>query len=708
MGGTLRTSKTLIMAKEAAQDAVTASTKAIELTNEAMRLILLAKESAELSAAKSSETVTLIAANKAISKRLRHDDQEWWASAAGIDKWLVQEMYQEVNHLNKEIGHKYWFVDVGANDGVSRSQSYALESRFQWKGICIEANDISFKALSLGRPNCINVQACVAKEGGLVESFAVDHSILVNETTGEIYSGMYSGILETNIGDGWESKDAPIQTCRTKTLDQILSEASAPSFIEFLSIDCEGCELGVLSSFPFNQYRFGILILEHNGDGYQRSKIRSILELNGYIRLWADYPDDTYILAPHLWPEKGYSKGVAIASGVTPYLNLEARQFLLQNIADRGSSKTVDEDKDRFENMKAGVNGWMCPVPLIDVLFDGAVSGTCPIPSAHNGYKRLDITTLPRTISTLNYDDVYNNGQYNNGQETKKIYEDSYDIKGGIESFLKDQMGVAEPMMEILFNFIRARVTEDLENALSGHGPSNTMRSHLESGAAYLRTSISSVPGIIASIDPLFSDSRITVPDFVMFDYNHSESHTSMDVDGKDTISTNNEKIHFNSKERMSDVCNYFGNIDQVQCDQISTVLSNYSTPVYLQGLKQQPSSIESLFKTSKTASINTHDDKNDGEMNIAAGYFKPVHLQLYADACLMIENNNNWTPLLDPEIGCVSLAWRLDLDTPIDFSLNDKVTSVLLEPVMKEFPRCELSESSQLLLKYAASWLLS
>lgn len=69
---------------------------------------------------------------------------------------------------------------MGANDGVSLSQTMALESSFGWRGVCVEASDPHFAALELSRPNCYNAHACLASIPNQTVDFALDHAVLIN------------------------------------------------------------------------------------------------------------------------------------------------------------------------------------------------------------------------------------------------------------------------------------------------------------------------------------------------------------------------------------------------------------------------------------------------------------------------------------------------------------------------------------------------
>lgn len=54
------------------------------------------------------------------------------------------------------------FVEVGANDGERFSQSLFFEEQLNWRGLCVEPQPNKFRALTLRRPHCLNVNAGVS------------------------------------------------------------------------------------------------------------------------------------------------------------------------------------------------------------------------------------------------------------------------------------------------------------------------------------------------------------------------------------------------------------------------------------------------------------------------------------------------------------------------------------------------------------------
>lgn len=174
-----------------------------------------------------------------------------------------------ISYFNNKVNG--YFVEVGAYDGLSGSNSIILERDYNWKGICVEPIPRTFEKLSKNRPKCINVPYV-----------AYNHNNLEVEMT-EL-EGLSSVTYDL---DKWKDKvlseGIGKHLLKTKTLTKILDESDAPPYIEYLSIDTEGSELKVLEGIDFNRYKFGFITIEHNGVETKRLQIRKLLESNGYI-----------------------------------------------------------------------------------------------------------------------------------------------------------------------------------------------------------------------------------------------------------------------------------------------------------------------------------------------------------------------------------------------------------------------------------------
>lgn len=174
-------------------------------------------------------------------------------SQAGQDFWVYSEVFNEMRGG--------YFVDIGAHDGLTFSNSYLLEKRYGWSGMCVEANPQTFKLLKLNRTvSCINV--CLDSEQRKVK-FMPD--------------GVFGGIMAEDCDNKGISADASIEMT-TRTLVDILDEDNAPIIIHYLSIDVEGAEDRVLLDFPFDRYKFMCITIERPS-----AMLSAKLETAGYI-----------------------------------------------------------------------------------------------------------------------------------------------------------------------------------------------------------------------------------------------------------------------------------------------------------------------------------------------------------------------------------------------------------------------------------------
>jgi FkbM family methyltransferase len=178
-------------------------------------------------------------------------------SQAGQDKWVLKNVFSF-----KKNGY---FVEIGAFDGIYLSNTYLLEKKFQWNGLCIEGNQGTYKKLSQNRRSiCVN--ACVGSAGGVID-FDQD-------------GGTESG--------AWESSDplneVPIHPkiniikLPTTPLSELLDAHQCPETIDYLSVDVEGMEEEVLKTFPFNKRKFICATIERPSES-----LRNQLRKEGYV-----------------------------------------------------------------------------------------------------------------------------------------------------------------------------------------------------------------------------------------------------------------------------------------------------------------------------------------------------------------------------------------------------------------------------------------
>lgn len=170
-----------------------------------------------------------------------------YQSQLNQDAWVLEQTN------NKRKG---FFVEAGACDGKMLSNTYILEKEYHWHGICCEPNPEYHQALSENR-NCHIEYDCLYSESGRQLEFSKTNEL--------------GGITQEFKNDGNEAelrRKRRLQSERclvnTISLNDLLEKHNAPKNIDYISLDTEGSELSILSTFDFNKYNVRLWTIEHN------------------------------------------------------------------------------------------------------------------------------------------------------------------------------------------------------------------------------------------------------------------------------------------------------------------------------------------------------------------------------------------------------------------------------------------------------------
>ncbi len=157
-----------------------------------------------------------------------------------------------------------YFVELGANDGISQSNTKYFEVFKGWRGVLVEAY----------QPNYLK---CVKNRKKSTKSFnAACVSFAFQDTKIRfLYSNLMSISLdakneimdrEAHANEGRQFLESTDEVhefeTHARTLNSILREAGAPQIIDLLSLDVEGSELEVLGGINHDEYRFRFICVE--------------------------------------------------------------------------------------------------------------------------------------------------------------------------------------------------------------------------------------------------------------------------------------------------------------------------------------------------------------------------------------------------------------------------------------------------------------
>ena len=194
------------------------------------------------------------------------------AASLQQDLWVAFEL----NRMREGF-----FVEFGAFDGVTTSNTVFLERALGWRGIVAEAARVCHSHLRRNR-TCSIDERCVWSESGRQLTF--NQTAAVGYSTIDAFSGHDRHFDKRVEGTHYEVE--------TVSLNDLLVHWNAPRRIDYLSVDTEGSELEILRAFDFDAWDVRLISVEHNHHPDQRGRLFELLASKGYERRFENLSRD--------------------------------------------------------------------------------------------------------------------------------------------------------------------------------------------------------------------------------------------------------------------------------------------------------------------------------------------------------------------------------------------------------------------------------
>ena len=160
-----------------------------------------------------------------------------------------------------------FFIELGAHDGITQSNTFYYEKKYNWKGILIEPVPKLFNYCKKYRSNknLYFCNACVSFDFNKDKVKLIYSNLMTTavDLTSDDYRKKHLADPELNF---FEKNNYFYANART--LNSILKESKAPNIIDFFSLDVEGAEFDVLYGIDFSIYNFKYIIIET--DNFER------------------------------------------------------------------------------------------------------------------------------------------------------------------------------------------------------------------------------------------------------------------------------------------------------------------------------------------------------------------------------------------------------------------------------------------------------
>jgi FkbM family methyltransferase len=209
--------------------------------------------------------------------------------AARLFKEAIQDLftnYWGLNGLDARLAALMpyqggYFVELGANDGRTQSNTLHFERHKSWKGVLIEPCPTAYMRCIMTRSKATQVfcGCCVhpSKAGHLIpmEYF----NLMTVQVDGVTRASSKENIERLRLNQGGEPDLAYKFGSYSCTLADMLNIAKSPFFIDLLSLDVEGAEMAVIAGIDFSKYKFKFILVET----LEEPVVSEALRPHGYI-----------------------------------------------------------------------------------------------------------------------------------------------------------------------------------------------------------------------------------------------------------------------------------------------------------------------------------------------------------------------------------------------------------------------------------------
>jgi len=196
--------------------------------------------------------------------------------------------FNAIIHLFSRKVKDFFFIQIGANDGVKGDPLRKHIIRYNWSGILVEPIKYYFEKLVknyTGQKGLFFENVAISNTTGTSDIYYLKEEILKNGKNPP-WSNLLGSLDKKNVLSH-KHKIPHIEnylvkeTTKLITINELMYKYNVKK-VDLLHIDAEGHEYKILSTINFKTIRPRIIFYEHCNLGMDREKCRKLLKDNGY------------------------------------------------------------------------------------------------------------------------------------------------------------------------------------------------------------------------------------------------------------------------------------------------------------------------------------------------------------------------------------------------------------------------------------------
>ncbi|XP_029055591.1 uncharacterized protein LOC114882758 isoform X1 [Osmia bicornis bicornis] len=166
-----------------------------------------------------------------------------------------------------------FFVECGAYDGETRSNTLVLERFLDWTGLLVEADSINFSKMMLKNRKSYLSPVCLG-----LQPYPTVNTFLMADNVGRLHDPNADSRMRNSNDVAYSGVHIKVQCFPFAHLMAALNVTT----VNYFSLDIEGHELEVLKTIPFDEINIETLSVEFAHVASGKKKLIDFMESKGY------------------------------------------------------------------------------------------------------------------------------------------------------------------------------------------------------------------------------------------------------------------------------------------------------------------------------------------------------------------------------------------------------------------------------------------